>query len=276
MPAAKKSANLKATPEKASTSVAVVKPKGGGGGALVDVKAMQEQLRAQAAAMAERTTPPGGNKIMAGTDRQFKLPDGTKTPELKAVIVDFVTVHNFYERAFDPKAIMPPGCFAVGTNPRDMAPVQESPNLQAESCQVCPMNEFGSSGNGKACKNSRRLALLPVDDEGNVLGDDDILILDISPTAIKPFDGYVQHVTRTFQLPPVGVITTFSFDPAADYAKVICSDPQPLNNIGDAFARQAEAKDMLMAKPDFSGWEPVAAPKGRGAPTAGKTAAARR
>lgn len=274
MATAKKTANLKKDDAaKASTSVAVRKPTGG---AVVDVKAMQDALRAQAAQMNERTTPPGGNKIALGNDKMFKLPDGSKVPELRAVIVDFVTVHNFYERPFDPKNITPPGCFAVGTNPKDMAPVDEAPNRQAETCQVCPMNEFGSSGDGKACKNGRRLALLPVDDEGNVLADDDILMLDISPTGIKGFDGYVQSVARTFQLPPLGVVTTFSADPNSEWAKVVCSDPQPLNNVADAFARQAEAKDMLMAKPDFSGWVPVNQTPGNRRGGAVKTATGRR
>lgn len=266
MATAKKTANLKADPGTASTSVAVRKPTAG---AVVDIR---EQLKQQAAAMGERTTAPGGNKIMPGGDKQFKLPDGTKVPELQAVIVDFVTVHSFYEKPFDSKNIVPPGCFAVGGNPKAMTPVKESPNRQSEDCQICPMNEFGSQGEGKACKNGRRLALLPLNEAGDDVDHEaDILILDVSPTAIRGFDGYVQGVARSFQAPPVGVITTVTMDPSVDYAKLIFSDPRPYLSISEAFARQAEAKEMLTAKPDFSGWTAVAAPKGRAAP-AGKTA----
>ena len=263
---ATKSAALKKDTGKASTStaVAVKKPVGG---SVVDANAIREQLKAQAAAMAERTTPPGGNKIQVGQDKMLKLPDGSKVAQVTGVIVDFVTMHNFYEGKFDPKNIVPPGCFAVGLNPKQMAPVNESPNKQAKDCQVCPMNEFGSAGDGKACKNGRRLALLPMNDDGtDVDAEGDILLIDVSPTAIKGFDGYVQGVARTFQTPPIGVSTTISTDPQSDYARLVFSDPQPITNLGGAMARQEEAREMLMQKPDFSGWvRPGAKAPARGA-----------
>lgn len=254
------SANLKKTPEKASTSVAVRKS---AGGAVVDAAALREQLRAQAAAMSERTAPASGNKISIGQDKTMKLPDGSKVTEIRAVIVDFVTVHNFYEGAFDAKNIQPPACFAVGTNPKDMAPVDESPVRQADNCQVCPMNEYGSDGEGKACKNGRLLALLPLNDAGDdVDAEADMLLMSVSPTALKGFDGYVQQVARTFQVPPVGVITTISFDPNSSYSRLQFGDATPIPGIAGAFARQGEAKDMLMGKPDFSGYK-APAPKGK-------------
>lgn len=256
--ATKSAALKKDTGTSKTTAVAVKKPTGG---AVVDANAIREALRKQAQDIGQRTQAPGGNKIMP-VPGNFKLPDGSKVPELKAVIVDFVTVHNFYEGAFDPKNIVPPGCFAVGTNPKDMAPVAESPNLQAENCQICPMNEFGSQGEGKACKNGRRLALLPANDAGDDVDHEaELLILDVSPTAIKGFDGYVQSLARTYQLPPVGFITTIGLDPSVEYAKVVFSDPQPIQSLAEAMGRQVEAKDMLMQKPDFSGWVNPAAKK---------------
>lgn len=247
-------ATTTAPAKKPGTAVAVKKT----GGALVDANAIREQLRAQAAAMGERTAPASGNKIMVGNDKMFKLPDGSKVPELRAVIVDFVTTHSFYERPYDAKNILPPGCFAVGSNPKDMAPTADSPNLQAENCQVCPMNEFGSAGDGKACKNGRRLAVLPTNEAGDDIDHEgDMLVLDVSPTALRGFDGYVQSLARTYQLPPVGFITTITCDPNSEYAKLMFSDPQPINSLAEAVARQAEAKDLISQKPDFSGWVPV-------------------
>jgi hypothetical protein len=263
--ATKKTAALKKDePVARTTAVAVRKT----GGAVADMAQIRKDLQAQASAMGERTAPPSGNKIVAGNDKMFKLPDGSKVAELRAVIVDFGTVHSFYERPFDAKNVMPPGCFAYGSNPKDMAPVAESPNRQAENCQECPMNEFGSAGDGKACKNARRMVLLPLNDAGDdVDGDGQLLVLDTSPTAIKGFDGYVQSVTRAFQLPPIGVITTIGFDGSVDYQRMVFSDPVPLPSLAAAYARQGEAQEMLAAKPDFSGWKPVEV-KGRGAPAA--------
>jgi hypothetical protein len=104
--------------------------------------------------MSERTQPAGGNKIKLSPGK-FSLPDGTEAQgELQLVVVDFVTVHKFYEGKYDSKNIVPPGCFAIGVNPKQMTPSANSPNLQSESCQGCPMNEFGSSGE-PCCRRTR-------------------------------------------------------------------------------------------------------------------------
>lgn len=277
MATAKTAAKTAALKKDSDTATTTVKPKAKApgtavavkktGGALMDANAIRESLRAQAAAMNERTQPASGNRIQVGQDKMFKLPDGSKVDTIQAVIVDFVSVNAFYEKAFDPKNITPPGCFAVGTNPKDMAPVDESPNKQAENCQECPMNEFGSAGDGKACKNGRRLAVLPPNAAGDdVDGEAELLTLDVSPTALKGFDAYVQQLARLHQLPPVAFMTTITCDPNVTYARLMFSDPVPINGVGEAMGRQDEAKQLLTATPDFSGWKPIEAPKGRGAP----------
>lgn len=248
---------LKAKATEATTAVAVRKPSAG---AVVSIK---EALKAQVADLGSRTQPAGGNKIRPGKGK-FTLPDGTETAELSLVIVDFVTVHKFYEGKYDPKNITPPGCFAIGVNPKQMTPSANSPNQQSDSCQGCPMNEFGSSGDGKACRNGRLLAVLPPDADDKT----DLWLLEVSPTALKNFDGYVNSVARQFQVPPVGVVTTVSLDENVDYPKLVFSDPQPNENLEACFARQAEAQEMLRVEPDVSGY--VAPGKGPARKTAGR------
>lgn len=51
-------------------------------------------------------------------------------------------------------------------------------------CADCPRNKFGSDGNGKACKNGRRLYVFR---EGDLLP----LRIDLAPTGNKPFEKYV-------------------------------------------------------------------------------------
>jgi hypothetical protein len=216
---------------------------------------IQEQLKAQAADMGNRVAPPSGIKIRATQDKKFILPDGTTTPgPLKLVIVDFVAVHNFYETEFKKDDIAPPACFAVGTDPRKMFPSPESPNKQADDCQSCPNNQFGSKGAGKACSNGRLLAVLPPDADANT----PIWLLQPSATAVKGFDGFVSSVVRAFQSPPVSVIAEVGFDENETYAKMVFSDPQPNPNLGEHFARQGEARELLTAKRDVSGYAPIA------------------
>jgi hypothetical protein len=221
-----------------------------------NVVAIREALAKQAAAMAERTAPPGGSKIkMPQGGGKFILPDGREVEgSIEAIIVDFRAVHSFWPGKFDKKDIKPPVCFAVGLNPRQMAPTDNSPDKQAESCQSCPNNQFGSDGDGKACKNMRRLAILPPLDSDEVTADveHDMWVLDVSPTAIKNFDGFVQTIARTFQTPPCGVVVTIGFDSSVDYGKLVFSNPRPITNVADVMAKQDEAGVMLDAEPDFS------------------------
>lgn len=252
---AAKTAALKKDTGKASTAVAV-RPN-------ANMVSVQEQLRAQAAAMAERTAPPSGIKIQVTNRKTFKLPNGQEVNELTACIVDFVATHNFYEGKFDPKNIVPPVCFAIGQNPKDMAPSANSPQQQAQDCQACPMNQFGSDGDGKACKNGRLLALLPPNDAGNdVDAEADIWTISVSPTALKGWDGYVQTLARTFQLPPVGFLTKITFDPSVEHAKLVFSEPAPIASLGEAYARQGEAQEILNAEPDVSKHQVAAGAKG--------------
>lgn len=251
--------------KKTSTAVAV-KP----ANSVVSVK---EMMAAQLAALGQKTAVSTGNAIRVTQDKQFILPDGSKTPDpIQVVIVDFTSCNEFYEGAFDPKNITPPACFALGDIPTTLVPSANSPAKQSDSCAECPNNAFGSAGAGKACKNTRKLALLPVDAEE----DTPIWTIKVSPTAIKGFDGYVKNVARMFQVPPVGVVTTLSFDENQTYAALKFSDPTPNEDAAAHLARMDEAREILAAEPDVSGFQaPVKAP-GRTVKAPGRPAVARR
>lgn len=112
------------------------------------------------------------------------------------------------------------------------------------------MNQFGSAptGAGKACKNTRVLAVMPPDADD----DTEIWTLKVSPTAIRAFDGFVAGVNRAFQLPPVGVVVTVGFSDAKDFPSLEFTDPQLNENVAVHFGRQDEAREMLMREPDVS------------------------
>lgn len=244
-----------AATKKPGTAVAVPKKSAG---AVVSIK---EQMAAELAALGERTAPAGGDKIQL-KGKQFNLPDGSQTDELQVVIVDFIATNNFYEGAYDPKNITPPACFAIGQVITQMVPSDNSPVKQADSCGVCPMNQFGSAGDGKACKNMRRLAVLPPDADA----DTPLWVLDVSPTGLKSFDGYVKTVATKFGVLPIGVVTTISFAPEVDYGSLRFGNPQPNENMTEHWSRRKEATERLMQEPDVSAYATPQPPKGRGAP----------
>lgn len=251
----KKAQPLNAAPNTISTSVALKKPHS-------SVVSIKDAIATQVAALGDRIAPPGGSKIKLAAG-SMTLPNGTKTPgPLEVVVVDFVATNKFYEGTYDANNIQPPVCFAIGTNPLKLVPSTNSPLPQAATCAECPMNQFGSSGAGKACKNERALAVLPPDADVET----PLWILGVSPTGIKGFDGYVAGVARTFQTIPAGVVTTVELDSSKTYPSLIFGSPVPNPNVNTHFARQEEARAMLAVEPDVSSYGTEKAPMKKAAP----------
>lgn len=238
--------------------------------AATNIVSIKDALKAQVAALAGRTAPASGNAIRVTQDKNFLLPDGTKTPgPLQLVVVDFISKNLYYPEGFDAKNIVPPTCFAIGTDIKSMVPSKNSPiNQNAGSdCASCAMNAWESDpkgGRGKACKNSRVLAVLPPDADA----DTPMWTLSVSPTATKGFDSFVSGVARVFEMPPVSVVATVGFNPNETYPSLAFSDPQPNESLAVHFTRQAEAAELLTVEPDVSGW--VAPAKGAKAKTVGR------
>lgn len=136
-----------------------------------------------------------------------------------------------------------------------MTPSKNSPELQSDACGACPMNQYETAaiGKGKACKNARRLAVLPPDADA----DTPLWILEVSSTALKGFDGFVSSVARQFVVPPYGVVVSVSFNPNETFASLVFNDPRPNENVEIAYSRRAEAVDLLKAEPDVSSYVPV-------------------
>ena len=203
-----------------------------------------EKLRA-------RLTAPSGDRIKID-NKTFKLPSGDVLNELDAVIVDFVYTNKYYEGMYDKDNIVPPTCFAISADPQDLKPSPNSPEIQCEDgCAGCAMNQWGSDGKGKACKNRMLLALLP----GDATLDTPLMLLDISPTAVKPFSAYASSVARGLQRPPYGVLTKITCNPAVKHDQAQFSDPQLIDDpefIDMIRSRIPEARERLMVEPDVS------------------------
>jgi hypothetical protein len=221
--------------------------------ALVSLK---DEMAKQLAGLSSRTTSPTGQMIRVTQDKKFKLPDGSTATEIDVVIVDFSNRYEYYPTGFDANNIQPPVCAAIGLNPDDMTPLESSTDKQAENCQVCTQNAFGSNGPAKACKNQRLLAVLPVDAKP----DTPIMTIKVSPTGITGFDSYVNGVSANFNTPPIGVVTTISFNPAKSYASLQFGNAQPNPNLPVHFARQGEAQAILSTPPDMTERQQVVAP----------------
>ena len=257
MPAAKKAAPAKKAPTNSN---------------LVDIKA---QLKAQVEALAARTAPPTGAAIHISQSKKFKFPSGAEDDAFGGVIVDFVVTREYYPDAYDKDNIVPPTCFAISPIIKGMAPSPNSPVIQNPAdkggCDKCPMNQWESArtGRGKACKEGRKLAILPPPEEGENIAETPIWVMKLSPTALKAFDGYANQVGKEYDGGPVTVITDFSFDSSLDYPSVRFKVGEPNQVLAEHFARTEEAVTLLMVEPDVSNYgqePPPKAARGRVAP----------
>ena len=217
---------------------------------------VQEQMAADIAAFQSRMSAPTGNRIAVTQDKKFRNAAGDKYDSLSGVIVDFVAKKAWYEGAYDKDNIVPPNCFALGFVPHDaLEPSENSPEAQCEDCKSCPKNAFKSAdnGKGKACKDSYILALLPPDaEEGATL-----VTLELSATAIKPFEKYVRDLARDFGKAPYCFVTEFFFDDKSDFPSVRCGNPQAAdgNLIALAFGLREDAQKLLSAEPSVAEFE---------------------
>ena len=206
-----------------------------------------------AAALRARLMAPTGDKIKIA-EKQFKLPSGDTLDFLDVVVVDFVFFNAYYESAYQAGTVVPPACFSLNPDVREMVPSANSPEKQHDACKGCWANEFGSNGKGKACQNRVLIAVLPSDANEET----PLTILDISPTAIKGFSSYITNVARTLQCMPYEVVTHVECNPATKHDVAVFSEPQRLDD--EAFvemvtSRLSEARDRLMTEPDVSNFK---------------------
>jgi hypothetical protein len=197
-----------------------------------EVANWDEELAKQAAAAAEtESSTATGNYfstkggILAWNDSPLK------GNEMACVILDAVLENVYYGSDYDPDEPQGPQCFAFGRDEKTMAPhedVIEAGTEQNETCHGCPMNEFGTAekGKGKACRNVRRLGLIPAgsfDKNGMFEPEEDeeayknaeLGFLKLPVTSVKAYAAYVKTLAASMKRPPLGVFTKISVVPDA-------------------------------------------------------------
>lgn len=225
-----------------------------------------EQMAAELAALSNKIAAPSGDKVTF-RNGQVVLPDGSTGTHLECILLDFNTLNMYYDRPYNKDDITPAACFAVGENPKEMVPSANSPDKQCDACALCPMNQFGSAltGNGKACRNSRQVALTPITSLDLEPGESmPVYILSVPPTSLKVFDAYARELAVKYKTLPMGVVTELYQDPDIDFVAPRFNAKRPLTaeEKAQVFPNRVAAKERLNVEPDVSGYEP---PRARGA-----------
>ncbi len=210
-----------------------------------EVANIDEMLENQAAQMQQalvRNITSDKIKLKGGV---FKLPNGRDMGNtLKVVILCHVQDNALYEKAYNPKAIEEPTCFARGDiTDEDMAPNPESKNPRSPTCESCSNNEWGSRGDGskaKACKNTYVAAVI-VPEVG-----DDVYELKISSTAMNDWDKSISAMNDTLGHYVKGV-AHLKFDMSTRYNRVVIETAEPNPDYKEHAALIDKVKKSLIA-----------------------------
>jgi hypothetical protein len=156
--------------------------------------------------------------------------------ELNGIIVADLYENQYYPKAFDPNAIMVPDCYAFSDPDAEKAdeaieamvphpeaenrqgfPADEEQGQEGGSCANCWANVMGTAdtGKGKACKNIRRLLILPEDAivDAEALLAADLRMLKVPVMSTNNYAVYVNKLASDMQRPPEAVVTKIKIVP---------------------------------------------------------------
>ena len=180
-------------------------------------------------------------KIPAGGGLTFEVPgDNPDSPdsvkELIGVIVDHHPVNAFWSDKYSGQN-NPPDCSSMDG--------KKGIGKPGGACSSCPYNDFGSAedGKGKACKNMRRIYLLP---EGDLFP----LLITLPPTSIKSFSDYIAKRIITKGLRSYSVVTKITLKRVQNSNGISYSQAQfsLLNKLPDEIVQQLAAYSADLKK----------------------------
>jgi hypothetical protein len=135
---------------------------------------------------------------------------------INAIVLDSILVNAYYRGLFDPAKPASPICYAFGREGKELKPHDSAKEHQHSQCKGCEWNEFGTAerGRGKACKNLRRLALIPAEPlTSEAIEKAELAFLMIPPTSVQGWAAHVNKLSEMLKLPPFGVVTTIKAVP---------------------------------------------------------------
>jgi hypothetical protein len=175
----------------------------------------QDQMKADAKSMLEAERP--SLAMMSFKSGVMSIGENAVPGnEITCVIIAAVAENCWYKERYDASVKATPACYAFGEGKnQDLVPYEGSREKQHEYCyksegDQCPKFEWGSAengGRGKACKERRRLALIPAD------GTSEMLLASIPPTSLKSWSNFVLEVAATTGRPVYGVIAKIKVVP---------------------------------------------------------------
>lgn len=167
-----------------------------------------------------------------GKETQLMRDDGDgPRGSIEVVIVKAASAISkiFYAGGYQDGSNSPPDCWSTN----GITPDAAAQNKQNATCAGCPMNAWGSrvteaGKQGKACSDSRRIAVIPVNDMANEMFGGPML-LRIPAASLKDLKAY-GDLLNSYHYPYYACATRISFDPKEAFPKFVFSAIRPLTD----------------------------------------------
>jgi hypothetical protein len=205
-----------------------------------------------------------------GDEQQLMRDDGDgPRGSIEVVILKASTQISkiWYEQGYVEGSSAPPDCFSNN----GVVPEEASVKKQCDSCAVCPHNQWGSrltpAGKaGKACADSKRIAVAPLADLNNEAYGGPML-LRIPAASLQDLASFGQKLQQ-MGYPSFAIGTKIAFDPAESYPKMVFSGIRPLNDAEADIVlglRDSHAVQRILSESEFN-----PSPAATGTPAAAK------
>lgn len=203
--------------------------------------------------------------------------------QMAVVVLDHVLENTYYEDDYDPENPAPPTAYALGRDEKTIKWSDDSdPRWAGELCIDSDINQFGSAdkGRGKACRNLRRLLVIPAGTINKKTGDFELIedeehfdeaapaFLKIPPTSTTNWSLYVKQLNGALKKPPFAVVTLVKVVPdAKTQFKVTFEalEELPMEMMETLVRRHKEAAELIMQPYNMEREERQEKPARRGA-----------
>ena len=198
-----------------------------------------------------------------GDEKQLMRDDGDGPRGSIEVVIIKGSQHVskiFYKQGYVEGSNAAPDCFSNN----GVVPEPVSTDKQCDTCALCPHNQWGSRTTpagkaGKACQDSKRIAVVPLGDLKNEAFGGPML-LRVPAASLQDLAGYGQKMQQ-MGYPYYAVGTKISFDPAESYPKFTFQGIRPLTDEEAdivLFERDSHTVNRILSENEFA--VPAAAP----------------
>lgn len=222
--------------------------------------------------------------------------------EMAVIVLDHVLENVFYLEDYDPDNPVPPSAYALGRDEAELRwhedSIDELPDgekIAGELCSESSINQWGSAdkGRGKACRNLRRLLMIPAGTLNKKTGEFELIedeqhyanakaaFMKLPPTSTTNWSNYVKQLAGSLRKPPFVIATRVKVVPdQKSQFKVTFEalEEMPKELFDVLVKRHKEAEQFIMQPYDMSERdEPQErTQRGRGKPAKGSKAPAKK